>query len=211
MLKVGDAEIYPDQELDPSERWGYALFLLSAAQYDEAIVNFERAEARNPNSLFVKTQLGGAYACAGRWDEAVEQLQTVIELAPEFPFARLALGFAYLRKSMHEEAVAEMEKATALSGDAALQMWPWLGYAYARSGRTAEAQAILRELEATEHGFFPDLYVALGQQDKALAQYEAAFEKRNRWLLVLRCTPEYDRLRDDPRFQELLRRIDFPP
>ena len=200
-------------ELDPSVTWGYALFLLSAAQHDEAIANFIRAEARNPNSLMVKTQLGFAYICAGQLDEAVEQLQKVIELDAEFTYAHLTLGYAYLGKSMYEEAVTETETAAELSDDAALQMLPHLGYAYARAGRTAEAQAILRELEATEHGFLPglpELYVALGQKDKARAQFEAAFEKRDRRVLILRCMPAYDRLRDDPRFQALLRRIDFP-
>ena len=53
--------------------------------------------------------------------------------------------------------------------------------------------------------------MALGEKDKALAQYEAAYERRegNR-LLYLRCRLEYDSLEDDPRIQDLVRRINFP-
>ena len=197
-------------ELDPnSHQWGFALFLSSAGRYEEAIASFRREEEQNPSSLLVKLQLGTTYTCAGQYDEAVKQLQKVIELDAEFIGAYVWLAETYLRKSMYEEAVAELEKAAELFGDAVWTL-PRIGYAYARAGRTTEAQEILRELEATEQGFFPELYVALGQKDKALTQYEAAFEKRDDGLLLLRCRLEYDSLRDEPRFQDLLRQMNFP-
>lgn len=71
---------------------------------------------------------------------------------------------------------------------------------------TAEAQEILSELEATESQFFPNLYLALGQKDRALAQAEDAVESV---ALDLRCS-WWDSLRDEPRFQDLVRRLNLP-
>ena len=201
-------------ELEPnSHHWGWGLFLWPAGRYEEAIASYRRAEVRNPNSLTVKQQLGRVYACAGQIDEAIEQLQKVIELNAEYAGGHYGLGETFLRMSMYEEAIAKLEKATELgsAGPWRSRSLPLLGYAYARAGRTAEAQEILRELEATEDRFFPELYVALGQKDKALAQYEAVFEHRaDAWFFSLRCRPEYDSLQDDPRFQDLVRRMNFP-
>jgi hypothetical protein len=74
------------------------------------------------------------------------------------------------------------------------------------AGRKAEALEILNDLEASESQFFPGVYGALGQNEKALAQIEAVFE---RGALYLQCS-YYDSLRDEPRFQEVIRRLNYP-
>ncbi len=101
-----------------------------------ALPTRRRAES---TSLILKRQLGQVYACAGQYDDAVAQLQKVIELDAEYGPAYAWLGDTFLRMSMHEEAIAELEKATELSGT---RYTDNLGYAYARAGRTAEAQVV---------------------------------------------------------------------
>ena len=197
--------------------WGFAILFWSVGRWEEAIVRFKRAEEVLPDSLDVKTQLGMVYTCADQHGEAVEQLRKVSELDPEYVDAHVALGYAYMGQSMYEEAVAEMERATALCpettcGERHTLIPPRLalGEAYARAGRTAEAQEIVRELEEDEE-VFPRLYAALGRKDKALDQLEAAVEKRTSLThgFPLRCSL-WDGLRDDPRFQDLVRRINLP-
>lgn len=198
-------------ELNPNlTSWGYALLLQQIGRWEEAIVSFKRAEESDPDSLDVKTQLGLVYMCASQFDEAVEQLQKVIELNPEYLDAHLVLGYAHMGQSMYEEAVADMENARELCRETTckgfIPLWPALGHAYAQAGRTTEALEILRELEAAEHPFFAGLYVALGQKDKALAQLEEAVERQ---IPHLRCS-WWDSLRDEPRFQDLVQRMNLP-
>ena len=200
-------------ELDPFHTWGYALFLLSAGQLDEAITNFKLAEARNPTSPHVKTQLGFAYHCAERVEEALAQLQLVTELSPTFTYAHLTRAYVFMAMGKHGEAVALLERTIGPKGDRASPLWPHLGYAYALGGHTDRAQDVLRALETEAYGFLPglaELYVALGQKDQAIGLYEAAAERRDPRLLDVRCTPGYEFLESDPRFQAVLKRIKFP-
>src|SRR5262249_42871841 len=128
------------------------------------------------------------------------------------------LGFAYLRKGMYPEAVTNVEKALALEKE---ERYLYLhrvdlAYVYAAAGRKDEARAMLKNLEKQEAtgmdmgiGLFR-IYFALGDKDRALAWMEKALEKKSESLLSLKCWPEFDRLRKDPRFADLVRRVGIP-
>ena len=110
------------------------------------------------------------------------------------------------------------EYQTALAGDpenpALLGL---LGYTYGRAGKRNEAINILGRLQKrAETGYVPRyliaiLYRGLGEQDKALTSLETAYGEREPWLTVLNVEPIFVPLRSDPRFQALLRRMNFPP
>jgi hypothetical protein len=91
-----------------------------------------------------------------------------------------------------------------------------LAHAYALSGRQAEARRILDELlTASRRGFvskyiLATIYVALGDKNEALSRLEQAFADRSVPLDFLRTDPELDSLRSEPRFQDLVRRMNFP-
>ncbi len=54
-------------------------------------------------------------------------------------------------------------------------------------------------------------HAALGEKDKAFAELNKAYENREFFMILLKVDPRLDPLRDDPRFQELLRKVGFPP
>ena len=73
------------------------------------------------------------------------------------------------------------------------------------------ARQMLEDLEASHLDFWcPELYLVLGQEDRAMAQIEAAFAARRDVLLKIRCNPEYERLMEIPRFREIIEAIGFP-
>ena len=92
-----------------------------------------------------------------------------------------------------------------------------LAYGYAAAGRTNEARKMLTTLERQEAngrnlgsiGLYP-IYFALGEKERALAWMEKAYNEKSEALLYLRCWPEFDRLRADPRFTDLIRRVGIP-
>ena len=113
---------------------------------------------------------------------------------------------------------AELEEAVRLSGRRIYAV-AGLGHAYAVSGRREEAMRLIEELKGwSERGYDPLANIALvhaglGQNDEAMRWLEKAYQARSAWLfrLGLKVEPRWDGLRADARFQDLLRRIGFPP
>ena len=92
----------------------------------------------------------------------------------------------------------------------------FLAYALAKSGKRAEAQAVLAELlKISTERYVPPytialIYNGLGERDEALAWLARGFEQRDPFMTFLKVEPKWNNLRDDPRFQDLLRRVGLP-
>ena len=92
-----------------------------------------------------------------------------------------------------------------------------LGRAYAVAGKRDEALKMLNELkERAKRSYVSPvgiaiIYVGLGEKEQAFSWLEKAYEDRSTWLIFLKVEPRFDPLRSDPRFQSLLRRMNFPP
>jgi tetratricopeptide (TPR) repeat protein len=159
----------------------------------------------------VSSQLAWAYACAGRYDEAIAQLEKLKERLGDNPaWLRATLGELYLAKSMPAEAISELETAVAMSDTN-----PWvvaeLAIAYAHGDRVADAQRLVRWLEARPgHWYAPQLYLALGDTGRAVAMVETAFEKYPSTFVNFRCGPIYRELAAHPRIRAIVRRLRFP-
>ena len=130
-----------------------------------------------------------------------------------------------IKFSEQAKAVANPEEVVAMDRDDPDELFyvEGLAYAYAAVGCKKEALKMLRELERQETngkavaagwdlGLYT-IYFALGQRDQALAALawlEKAYQARSDSLLYLRCWPEFNRLRSDPRFADLVRRVGIP-
>jgi len=116
---------------------------------------------------------------------------------------------------MNREAIATLQKALTLSRDNPLYLGN-LGYAYARAGATDQAIKVLDELKRLSKRKFVGsfafalVYGGLGDKDQAFQWLNKALEERNIELAYAKMEPHYDLLRSDPRFQDLLRRMNFP-
>jgi len=114
---------------------------------------------------------------------------------------------------MYREAIAAYEEAIRL-GNKSPSAQIYLGTAYARAGERTKAQAILRQLETSKEYVSPTelaaLYGALGEREKAFTSLEKAYAARDLQLQYLKVNPNFDALRDDPRFADLVRRIGLP-
>lgn len=124
-------------------------------------------------------------------------------------------GLFYSAKGMHEEAIVEQQKAVALS-EGSLECLPWLGYAYARAGRRAEALKVLGTLRGESRTrYVPSIllapvYVGLGENDRAFESLERAYQEHDGRLAWILADPSFEPLRSDPRFRVLRRRMRLP-
>jgi len=194
----------------------YSSYLLGLDRFDEAILEVRRAQQLDPLSLFTSVNVGWTFYFVRQYDRAVEQCQQALELDANSDGAHACLGQSYRAKGMREQAISESERAVALSGGAPPRV-VGLAWAYAEFGKRAEANKLLEELrERARHGYvspyhFAMIYAALGDQQQALAALDQGYAERDRYLTWLRVDDAFDPLHKDPHFQDLLRRIGFPP
>jgi tetratricopeptide (TPR) repeat protein len=148
---------------------------------------------------------------ARRLDEAIAQLNRSLALDANFYVTRYQLGTAYHAKGQFREAIAEYRKALTVNDD------PWakalLTRSLARSGQRDEAIKLIGELQsAAEHRYVPIegfaiVYFAVGEKDKAFAWLDRAVTERSPRAALFSVNPVFDELRDDARFQDLVRRV----
>ena len=192
------------------EWYGWCLFALGRT--DAGLAEVRRARELDPLSVHARAAEGMSLYFARRHERAIEQLNAAMELDARFPDAHCGLGLNYLQLGMHDRALSQFEEALTLSGRSAEDVAS-LGFAYGDAGRTADARALLSELEArTARGYVPAIYFAaihagLGETERACDRLEHAFAERSSWLVFLRAEPWWDRLRTCSRFTRLLDRM----
>ncbi len=205
-------------ELDPgyapSYHW-YALSLTTVGRLEEAVAAMTTAQQLDPLSLRMNADLGMALLAAAQYDQAIAQERRTLELDPNFPTAYWIAGMAYEQKGMYADARREFERAIALRPGNPNYLAS-LASVHALDGREAESRAILRDLEAqaakrAASPFFVALvHTALGDKDAAFRWLERAYQERSGSIRYLKMERRLDRLRSDPRYADLMRRVGLP-
>jgi len=197
---------------------GYSLYLSAMGRHREAIAEAKRAQELEPLSGTNGDVLGYIFWQARQYDQSIEELPKTLEMEPNFALAHCDLGITYVLKGNYEEAIAEISKAVTLSGGEPIYI-STLGYAYAVAGQRDEAEKRLAQLEELSKRRYVGpaqialVYIGLGEKDQAFEWLEKAYEDRSitNENFALKVDPQFDTLRSDPRFTDLLRRIGFPP
>jgi serine/threonine-protein kinase len=202
--------------LDPkhvnAHQW-HAVFLAKMGRFKEAFPEIEIAKELDPLSLPVATSAGSILRYARRYDEAIEELRRAIDLEPSFKFTHVELAEVYGLKGMFQEAASEWSRVNALSGNPER-----LHYAAVRdaAGYQRSVQLWIEHLrESSKREYVSPMsmaaaYARLGKSEQVLAWLEDAYRQRDPALSGLKVEPLFDFLRSNPRFQDLLRRMNFP-
>jgi serine/threonine protein kinase/Tfp pilus assembly protein PilF len=204
-------------ELSPNldfARNNYAAFLSVLDRQNEALVQIEEQRIRDPLNLrLILLFKAGVFVQARRFDDALEAYRQAQEAEPSAWSPDFVIGYTYAGKGLNTEAITFFKKDLARLGeDKYSQPLVYLAIAYAKMPeKRAEARAILTRLETMNEYVSPALlsaiYTALDDNDKAMELLERAYAKRDLLLRYLKTGYEYDGLRNDPRFVDLMRRI----
>jgi tetratricopeptide (TPR) repeat protein len=182
-------------------------------QHAEALAENKRAQELDPLRVVLRADEGARLYWARRYDEAVGKLHEVLRLEPDNGYARVYLGYTYTAKGMYTQAIEEYRKQISIDGETASTQ-AFLGYALAQSSSRGEALAILDKLKTTKKYVSPAelsiLYVGLGDREEAFESLQRAYEAHDPQMQYLCIDPHRNSLRDDPRFQDLLRRVGLP-
>jgi len=199
-------------EINPNlamAHYWYSWQLILFDRMDEALAKHIRAQELDPLTPLHTAWLGGLYWIWERYDEALEEVHKALELSPNSWNGLFVLGYLYADMGMYEKAIEVSQKAAALYPE----LRYLLGRTYAIAGKRDEALKILAELEKEEASPFgafglADLYTALGKKDEAFRWLN--YEHPHCWVPWMRVLPQFKPLRDDPRFKDLLRRMNLP-
>ena len=167
-------------------------------------------------SPYVGRLLATVLLSGRQYREAVEQLQRVTNGAPGYVSAYGTCATAYTAMAMHNDAVAQGEKAATLS-DRSPYYVSLLGRAYAHAGQRSEAETILEELRTRDDREYVTplalalVSMALGDAEFGLEWLEQVYRGRGHMLWFANVYPLFDDFRSEPRFQDLLRKMNFPP
>jgi TolB-like protein/DNA-binding winged helix-turn-helix (wHTH) protein/Tfp pilus assembly protein PilF len=206
-------------ELNPSystARQFHGELLECVGRYDDAVAELRRARELDPFAPRIHTILAWTLYLARRYDEGIAEAQKGLEIDRYHAALFFVRAELYLQKGMYPEALADYHEAESLFPG---PYYPRLGLArgYARSGQRRMAREVLAELnDVAKHRYvmpssMAAAYSDFGDKERALAWLEKAYTERDPWLgLTVRSEPAFDPLRPDPRFQSLLRRMNFP-
>jgi len=194
----------------PTAHQWYSECLYVTGRFDESIAEVKRALELDPLSVAINGSLGRAYFYARKYDLAIDQFKKTLEMDPNSITEHRELYWTYVIKGMYPEAVAEWQAAARISGQAANAAAA--GDAFQKSGYRAFLKADLDWIQKNPQ--VPDYTVArlhalLGQTNDAFASLEKSYAAREGSMVYLKSDPVMDPLRSDPRFQDLLRRVNL--
>jgi eukaryotic-like serine/threonine-protein kinase len=181
--------------------------LLSMGRVEEANTEMKRALALDPFSLIINTNLGRTYYIARQYDRAIDQYRKALEMDATFPRAHERLQEAYEQKGMFREAIADLERVNPAAGAR-------LREGFEKAGVKGYWQArIDLDRESTQTYVSPYFtavkFAAIGDKEQAFTALEKAYQERDTWLVHLKVDPMLDTLRSDPKYADLLSRINL--
>lgn len=207
----------------------YAELLSYVGRFDEAIREMQQAQKIDPLGLMINTDAARVHYFARDYDTANRLLLKVLDLEPNFLPARTLLGLSYQMAGKWQAAYREFQAArhlfrcpgVAVRGDSGAtetcgEAIPVALSGYVQAvGEDGRLRPDVRELKKVlNRRYVPAcclaaFYIHLDRQEDAFAWLQRACDERSSWLLHLAVDPIFDRLRSDPRFEALLRRVGF--
>jgi serine/threonine protein kinase/tetratricopeptide (TPR) repeat protein len=186
--------------------------------HEQAVMHFRRAVELDPLNLNALDNLAGEYISSRQYDVAIENSKKTLEIDPTFAKAHGTLSDAYRLMGKYDLGLEEWEKAATISNDPEeLARVDAVKREYAKSGYRGSLKRLAAVLEAQAKRIYIDpawiaaTYALLGEKDRAFSWLEHAYKEKSGGLPNIKSDPNFDSLRSDPRYADLLRRMGLPP
>lgn len=212
--KEAEKEFKKAMELNPNyataHQW-YSELLLALGRFDESTSELKKAQELDPLSLIIQTDFAGHCYILGQYDKAIEQSKKVIELDPKFAYGYVFLWISYEQKGETDKAIETLLKA--------LPIWGVTGdviekrkEAYTKAGAKAYWQRNIEELKDTTKKDYSTafdkamLYLRVGDKERTFEWLRKSYEARERWFINIKHDPQWNEIRSDTRFAELVQK-----
>jgi TolB-like protein/Tfp pilus assembly protein PilF len=205
-------------ELNPSlvdTRHYYAHYLMAASRIEESATEMKLIAELDPFSQDLNLCFGWHCLFANEYDGAIGLAREGIRMKTQEAWSEVILGWSYEQKGMVREAIAEFQKSVALWEGGSIPL-AGLAHAHAMAGQIKEARKVLQKLlDASRRTHVPAydiaaVYAGLREDSLAFEWLSKAFDERSGFLVYMKCDHRFDGLRSDPRFFDLMRRLNVP-
>ena len=214
-----ERELKRSIQLDPAYWYAHTLYglcLAALGRHEEAIEAVRRGEKLEPLLPVIEHHVAWVLYMAGQYDRAIDHCCKALEIEPNYALLHWWLAQAYEQTGQFKKAVTESKKALHLAGGELSFLAGFLGHALAVAGRKVEAQEILRDLIGLSNVKYSEpfgiaaIHAGLGERDQALEWLQKSCDEMSPFVsMFLKVDPKFESLRSDPRFADLLRRMNL--
>jgi serine/threonine protein kinase/Tfp pilus assembly protein PilF len=213
--RVADQEIRRALELNPNlslAHFYYGQYFSSQGRLDDAIAEHKRALELDPASQLMNQALCGMYYSSREYDKSIQQCRKVVEMFPDVSMPHDTISGDYTQKKIYEKALQEYQRSLILQGETELSAA--MGKAFAAGewvGVLRKRVEVSQKHDTSDYdpAFVAECYAALDEKDKAFLWLEKAYDEHSS-LLFIKVEPDFDNIRSDPRYSDLLRRMGLP-
>jgi serine/threonine protein kinase/tetratricopeptide (TPR) repeat protein len=210
-------ELNPGSDLAHRE---YSNFLLAMGFADKAVAEARIAQSLDPLSVYATHQLGWSLLATDRLSEAAIQFRKALDLNPTWIWGNIKLGMSLALMGDKENAMEALSRADELLAgklpSPLAQSWlAQIDYLCGNEDRINETMTRLQsqaELTYVEPYALADMFFRLGDYDKMFEYLEQGFEVKSTLMPVLLLKGQFSwkKIKNDPRYQSLFKRMDFP-
>jgi TolB-like protein/DNA-binding winged helix-turn-helix (wHTH) protein len=191
----------------------YARYLRTAGNVGDALNHRKQALALDPYRVDLKVELTLEYFLVRDYKAGVASARQLLPYDPDFAHGALCVDLGYLK--LFEESVAECTEALALEGHKSwvpgfLREYRQHGYAAATAFTARQDLKVIRQRSEPDLWGLANAYVSAGMREEAFGALFQGLQIHEPGLLQVRVDPDFDSIRDDPRYAELVRKIGFP-
>jgi adenylate cyclase len=215
--QAADSETRRAIELAPGNPyvyWKRGVFLRYAGRCDESIPVHLRAESLDPFSIVAIQEVGFALYYARRFREAAEQIQKAIELEPGWDQLYFGLGLVLLQQQRFEEAISALRTAVKKEPGNVFSVAALI-YGLGHADRMKEAKRhldqLLRKYDYVPCWFRAMAWVGLNDREQALEALEQALRDHEPCMVSLKVDAIFDPLRNESRFNTMIRQVGLEP
>jgi serine/threonine-protein kinase len=205
-------------ELNPASpivRFRYAISgLMPHGRLAESISELETLLEADPLEWQVRLWLAVMHWLKRDYDRGLDEVDQILELDPTYQPGHLVRGEILTARCDYPEAITALRRAVELAGGSPLPLG-WLGLALSLGGYTSEARELLSRLhQLASQAYIPAtsfawIHLGLGEFEEAFGWMDRAVEQRDPMMIPVKTYPFFDPLREDPRFQALVRKMNL--
>jgi len=196
----------------------YSFHFVYLGNHEQSLLHRQRAVELDPLNLNALDNLASEYFHSRQFDQVIDYEKKILEIDPTYAKAHLTLSDAYRFAGKYDLWLEEWQKGIMLNNDAEdLALFKAVSQEYAKSGYRAALRrlATLQEEQAkriyVDPAWIAGTFALLGEKDRAFSLLEKAYKEKSGGLPFIKSAPNFDALRSDPRYADLLKRMGLPP